>query len=534
MTHEHTEPSQVPHGSCYVHVNAAETLPPAQSAWSLRIENTRLDFTPDSPWAGTSLHQSASWDALTAELAVSGVTDHRAIGFEFLDAWLHLFPILQPGGQYCVNADVPADIADPVDWLIEAIRLHLDVRGPATVAACVRYVSSAVSSITHSAGRMVVTKSPQAEYRVTSKDLDELELDVHRTVAPDEYERVVPHLHAPAYMLTRILDHTANLSPQRVQGAGYVFLDDVTVYGYGQLLLEDRWVIEESFAHFDTQARGFFFRVPDTQLHLTSDDILTPVQVHQDHHFIIVKQNWDWNYGHWIIDNFARLSSLSDVVDLARSQFVIPNTHLESMREVMLDSLALLGVRSEQIVIAHSLPIKIQHGIYPTPMTKAPFVKHPEAVAFLTGLVPRARALGGRNHAPAGRIYLSRAKFGSRRLLNESDLLPTLEADGYCVLFPEELSLFDQMATFAEATHVIGVMGAAFSNVVFAPRGVKQLCLGTQTMGHDYFYDIACLKQGVYVGLQGSADDDTPGAGSDFNVDPAVFFDMYVSHGFAD
>ena len=64
-------------------------------------------------------------------------------------------------------------------------------------------------------------------------------------------------------------------------------------------------------------------------------------------------------------------------------------------------------------------------------------------------------------------------------------------------------------------------MGAALTNLAFSPRGVSVLSLATPTMKHDYFYDIVCLKQGRYRGLQGSST--APAAdqslASDFSVD---------------
>ncbi len=77
------------------------------------------------------------------------------------------------------------------------------------------------------------------------------------------------------------------------------------------------------------------------------------------------------------------------------------------------------------------------------------------------------------------RIYLSRRKMGTRRLLNEAECEELFQRYGFTVVNPEELTVARQAALFARATHVAGPQGSALHNRVLSlePRGLKVLIL---------------------------------------------------------
>ncbi len=71
------------------------------------------------------------------------------------------------------------------------------------------------------------------------------------------------------------------------------------------------------------------------------------------------------------------------------------------------------------------------------------------------------------------RIYISRSRAPRRRILNEDDLLPILEAHGYTVVHFEDHGIAGAAALLADAEHIIGLHGAGFANIVFAPGGCR-------------------------------------------------------------
>ncbi|MFA9196327.1 MAG: DUF563 domain-containing protein [Aliarcobacter sp.] len=71
------------------------------------------------------------------------------------------------------------------------------------------------------------------------------------------------------------------------------------------------------------------------------------------------------------------------------------------------------------------------------------------------------------------RIYLSRQDTGGRRLKNESELWARLEPLGFQRIFAGQLTFVQQARVFSHAKLIIGVHGAALTNLVFAHQGAK-------------------------------------------------------------
>lgn len=71
------------------------------------------------------------------------------------------------------------------------------------------------------------------------------------------------------------------------------------------------------------------------------------------------------------------------------------------------------------------------------------------------------------------KLYLSRARSMRRRLSNEEAVVAALRPLGYELVYPETMSVRDQIALFAQASHIVGPSGAAFTNMIYAPPGAR-------------------------------------------------------------
>ncbi len=71
------------------------------------------------------------------------------------------------------------------------------------------------------------------------------------------------------------------------------------------------------------------------------------------------------------------------------------------------------------------------------------------------------------------RLYISREKASRRRVLNDTELWPQLEARGFRKLRLEELSWRDQINAFAHAREVVAPHGAGLANLVFCRPGTR-------------------------------------------------------------
>lgn len=90
------------------------------------------------------------------------------------------------------------------------------------------------------------------------------------------------------------------------------------------------------------------------------------------------------------------------------------------------------------------------------------------------------------------KLYLSRAGTDRRRVLNEGALVERLAARGFEAVHPERLSVREQVALFAEASHIVAPTGAALTNMLYAPPGARVVAIYHRAFGSvdvDLYFD---------------------------------------------
>jgi capsular polysaccharide biosynthesis protein len=66
------------------------------------------------------------------------------------------------------------------------------------------------------------------------------------------------------------------------------------------------------------------------------------------------------------------------------------------------------------------------------------------------------------------KIYLSRSKINKRKCNNETDFENELRDLGFLILFPEEMTFYDQINIFNNAKVVVGLLGSSWHTLIFA------------------------------------------------------------------
>ena len=235
--------------------------------------------------------------------------------------------------------------------------------------------------------------------------------------------------------------------------------------------------------------------------------------------YVMLKQHRDADYGHWLVDGLPRLALVEERFNLADLGFIVSACHGRAMQEVYEDSLALFGIRRDQIVEIGEEPVAVDRLIYPSPMTERLWHIAPRCVSVLEQLAARVRA------HPCGRprVYVSRNNAGRRRLRNEAELLPVLRQHGFLIVEPEVLTLYQQIGLFRNARIVVGDHGAALTNVAFAAGSPTLFALTSPFMQDDVFSTLMSLKRGRYLSLHGEAVGPDPDMNADFRIDPERF-----------
>lgn len=92
------------------------------------------------------------------------------------------------------------------------------------------------------------------------------------------------------------------------------------------------------------------------------------------------------------------------------------------------------------------------------------------------------------------KVYFSRSKFGKPEL-GEEEIQHNFEINGYTVVFPELLSLDEQIGIFQCAEEIVSQNSSICMNVVFAREGLKWLIINKYSVIHDNFTELRYKKK---------------------------------------
>ena len=189
------------------------------------------------------------------------------------------------------------------------------------------------------------------------------------------------------------------------------------------------------------------------------------------------------HFGHWVPEYLCRLAYLEQHPRFAGTPIIVdddmPPQHLEFLSLLVPNPIVQIArdeaVRCEELIVAgpsiffpanliagHAVPEENQGGL---PVSGFSFIRD----RVLRNLPPNGPA--------AKKIYLPRRSSTWRRLLNEDDVAATLTAMGFEIMFPEEMTVEEQVRMYQSAQVVVAPNGSALYNAIFAPKEVKLIVL---------------------------------------------------------
>ena len=227
------------------------------------------------------------------------------------------------------------------------------------------------------------------------------------------------------------------------------------------------------------------------------------------------------NYFHWLIDILPRLRWLSDLeprlgVEVA---LLIPAW----MTDWQKDSLKILAKDRRQIphrVCRQIFRIQADHLVVSTPSRfngeeGSPFAPlDPGVCRWLRSSFLKngsQKKLSEQN----SKIYISRKRAGSRRILNETDVVSALEKHGFKTHELEGMTIENQVHLFSEAKIIVAAHGSALTNLVFArDANVVELFAEGHGIRSDYLQICLALEHNYRAMICGSENEE-----NDFQVD---------------
>ncbi|WP_419730539.1 glycosyltransferase family 61 protein [Lichenicola sp.] len=171
-------------------------------------------------------------------------------------------------------------------------------------------------------------------------------------------------------------------------------------------------------------------------------------------------------YGHWLVDFLPRLHVLTRLgLDLEALTYLLPHNIMPFARQW----LSLLRIRDEQIRSYDTVTdrCEIERVLIPTG-----FRGDGRANTLLADALRdyKTRIIGTPELPATRRVFVSRRRWGndSRSLVNAQQVEEQLAADGFEIVFPEEMSTADQVTLFAGSRLLVGEYGSGLHNSIFA------------------------------------------------------------------
>jgi len=251
---------------------------------------------------------------------------------------------------------------------------------------------------------------------------------------------------------------------------------------------------------------------------------------------LVLKRWWSPNFGHWLVDQAMALSFLVRRGGLDTRHIVIHRVENPSLREIVRQTIA--AILPDAIVHEHpddeiwqfrelawlmplNLPRLFRRWHVPPvlrscrqpPLFALPAALESLRADLLSASVPAA--------ARPRRLHILRPGVTWRRLENEAEIAGIAARHGFTPVVPETLAMAEQAALFAGAEAVLGVKGAAMTNILFAAPSCRLILLSPADFIDQFYWNIASLRGVAYHELFGKIVAQGKVAGHNaFRVDP--------------
>ena len=194
--------------------------------------------------------------------------------------------------------------------------------------------------------------------------------------------------------------------------------------------------------------------------------------------------NGAFNYFHWLVELLPKLEFFRQT----RAEYPdFPLLVSEDVRTYgsFRDALDLLAEEYPLVYLSALKTYRVRQLVYINAPNCVPFnLKHSSDIrvsdsVFRSSSIDYLRRRlgadpGGFCRTGGRRLFIGRRS--ERRSYNQAEIFRIFEANGFSMVFPEDLSLRQQGELFSNAEYIAGPSGAAWTNLLFCRKGARALC----------------------------------------------------------
>ncbi len=228
------------------------------------------------------------------------------------------------------------------------------------------------------------------------------------------------------------------------------------------------------------------------------------------------------NYYHFLANYFPMFAFLTQVRG-ERCTVAMRNGMPESVKNIVEDLLASIAGRPVDVVT-------LDAGVYALDDVVFPTVAATElaCAAVRRWLIPFVLRKQGQRETGALKIFIRREGSATgRNLVNQPEVEAWFTARGYMPVNPGALPFEEQIMLFTRASHVAGVEGAAFANLLFAINAREILMIASPALrGERSMAKLVRRTPVMFRTLYGHQVSEQPGRNGDYHL-PLATLETY-------
>ena len=201
-------------------------------------------------------------------------------------------------------------------------------------------------------------------------------------------------------------------------------------------------------------------------------------------------------YSHWLLDLLPKIKMVADAgYDINRDfDRIIVNFYGSGFKK---ESFQLFGIESNKVWDYKTHPkFFFADDLVTVTAPRASLFTPNWVIGFINKLFSREVTV----NMPS-KVYISRSKGNSRRIINEATFVEKISSLGYKTYYCEDHSVATTAAVIRNATHIIAPHGAGLANIVFAKPNTKVFELFCAHLSPE-FYKISLAKNLDYHAIQ--------------------------------
>ncbi|MBK3400348.1 glycosyltransferase family 61 protein [Methylobacterium ajmalii] len=203
---------------------------------------------------------------------------------------------------------------------------------------------------------------------------------------------------------------------------------------------------------------------------------------------ILGKSRGATNYGHFILEMLPRAWVARRHLRVDDWPVLIHRASADLVRTAS-QALNAIGVPDDKIVLTGEEPIFVKHLIFVDGLTQHSYYLSPFVFQCLDEISANIQADADK------KIYASRGANSSRNFHEEDVAARKLIELGYSEKFSGALDFQSQIKMFKGAERIVGVMGAALTNIAFCNPGTAIFCFMPNTASEVLFWMIAQARR---------------------------------------